>query len=120
QSSYFADTPAAISTAYAASTPMDSFSASSADFSAGYGSYYYGGDMFYGGSAYGGSDFNYYWTTPNWYYPYSFWPYVMPVSQYQVTATFTPPSQVNLAQQINALYNFPQSTPVTTSLTHAL
>ena len=44
----------------------------------------------------------------------------MPVSQYHVTATFTPPSQVNLAQQINDLYNFPQSTPVTTSLTHAL
>ena len=44
----------------------------------------------------------------------------MPVGQYQTTATFTPPSQINLAQQINDLYFFPQSTPVTTSLTHEL
>ena len=121
QSSYFADTPAALSTAYSASS-LDAFSASyDLDASAGYGSYYYGGDLYYGSSAYGGSDFNYYWTTPDWYgSSLMFWPYVMPVSQYQITATFTPPSQVNLAQQINNLYNFPQSTPITTSLTHAL
>ncbi len=120
QSSYFADTPAALSTAYAANTPLDVFSAdSSSDFSASYGGYNYGGDLYYGGSAYGGSDFSYYWSTPGWYGSY-LWPYEMPVNYYRTTATFTPPSQVNLAQQINALYNFPQSTPVTTSLTHAL
>jgi RHS repeat-associated protein len=121
QSSYFADTPASLSTIYSASTPMDSFSsAGSADFSAGYGAYNYGGNLYYGGSPYGGSDFNYYWTTPGWYNSPLFWPYVPSVIQYQVTATFTPPSQINLAQQINSLYYFPQSTPVTTSLTHAL
>ena len=120
---YFGSTPAALSAAYSASAPMDTFStAYSLDASAGYGATYYGsgGDLYYGGSAYGGSDFSQYWTTPSWFNSPQFWPYVPSVIQYQVTATFTPPSQVNLAQQINDLYNFPQSTPVTTSLTHAL
>ena len=124
---YFGSTPASLSTAYAASAPMNTFStAYSLDASASYGADYYGyygsgGDLYYGGSAFGGSDFSYYWSTPDWFSPsFNFWPYEMPVSQYQITATFTPPSQVNLAQQINALYNFPQSTPTTTSLTHAL
>lgn len=120
---YFGSTPAALSTAYAASAPMDTFStAYSLDASAGYGATYYGsgGDLYYGGSAYGGSDFSQYWTTPSWFGSPQFMPYVPSVVQYQVAATFTPPSQVNLSQQINDLYNFPQSTPVTTSLVHAL
>jgi RHS repeat-associated protein len=116
-SSYFADTPAALSTAYSAS----SFSASSLDASSSYGSYYNGGNLYYGDSSLGSSGFDYYWTTPSWSYsPFATWTYVQPVSEYQVTATITPPSQIDLSRQINDLYYFPQSTPVATSLTHAL
>ncbi|HWY31529.1 MAG TPA: DUF6531 domain-containing protein, partial [Candidatus Acidoferrum sp.] len=116
-SPYFGSTPAALSTAYAASSPMDVFSADNS-FSAGTG---YFGDLYYGSSINNASDFNYYWTTPGWYGgSLGLWPYIMPVNQYQITSTFTPPSQINLAQQINDLYYFPQSTPVTTSLTHEL
>ena len=122
QSSYFGSTPASLSTAYSASLPADSFTASSdLSESANYGSSDYGGNLYYAGSAYGGSGFDYYWTTPDWLggFP-GFIPYENPVSQYKIKATFTPPSQVNLASEINALYNFPQSTPVTTSLAHQL
>ncbi|HZI32154.1 MAG TPA: SBBP repeat-containing protein, partial [Candidatus Binatia bacterium] len=114
---YFGDTPAALSTAYSA----NSFSLDSLDASSSYGSYYNGGDLYYGGSPYGSSGFDYYWTTPTWFNSsFGYWPYMMPVNQYRITATFTPPSQIDLSQQINDLYHFSQSTPVTTSLTHAL
>jgi RHS repeat-associated protein len=122
QSSYFGSTAASLSTAYSSSLPADSFTASAdLDESAIYGSSAYGGDLYYGGSALGGDDFDYYWSTPDWFDGgLGFIPYENPVAEYQVTATFTPPSQVNLAQQINDLYDLPQSTPVTTSLIHEL
>ena len=120
---FFADTPAALSTVYASgANPQDSLSAStSLDASSSYGLYNTGGDLYYGASPSSGSSADYFWTAPDWYGgSFYIWPYVMPANRYEITATFTPPSQVNLSQQINDLYHFPQSTPVATSLTHAL
>ena len=125
-SSYFADTPASLSTAYSVNSPFESFSSSSSlDASSSYDLFYNGsggggGNLYYDNGSSGFQSFDYSWYPSYLGSPYGRWNYRMPGTLYQITATFTPPSQVNLSQQINAMYYFPQSTPVTTSLIHAL
>ncbi len=123
QSSFFGSTPAALSTAYSASIPGESFTASASDVaeSASYNSSQSGGDLYLGSSAFGGNGFSYYWTTSPWFGggP-AFIPYENPVMRFVVASSFTPPSEVDVAQQIIDLYSLPQSTSIDNSLQREL
>lgn len=114
-STFFGDAPARLSTIRTASAG-DSYSLDTSI----YNSYLTGGNL-YGSSIFGASATSYYWTNPGWqsYLPQS-WLFVQPVRGSLTVPSFTSPSQVDLARQINNLYSLPSSTPAVTSLTRAL
>jgi len=122
-SSFFADTPTALSANRTDNNPTGKSSADAgSDFeisNPGGG----GGNIYIGDPSGSSSDF--YFSDASWD-PFGFgsqFQNTYPIKNYataQGTAAFTSPSQINLAQQINALNSYSASTPPVTSLSSAL
>lgn len=117
-SSFFGDTPTALSADIQAASSLDyTFSNGGFDSSANYNAFNNNGNLL------GGQQSSFIYVGSRWYYLYGPYGYRIALRDYarqRTFSTFTSPSQIDLARQVNELYYFPSTISASESLTRSL